>query len=68
MRINTVTLAGFRDTGLGKDCGVGITDIFMARLCTRNIVATDMKRNIIYTELVAEIVQEPDYDNTLAAF
>jgi thiol peroxidase len=39
----------------------------MAGLYARSIVVVDEKGNVVYTELVPETVQEPDYDKALAA-
>ncbi|MCU0459139.1 MAG: thiol peroxidase [Bacteroidales bacterium] len=64
---NVVTLSGFRDTGFGQAYGVDIVDGPMAGLYARTIVVIDEKGNVVYTELVPEIAQEPDYDSALAA-
>ena len=64
---NVVALSGFRDTAFGKAYGVDILDGPMAGLYARSIVVIDEKGKVVYTELVPEIVQEPDYDKTLAA-
>ena len=64
---NVVTLSGFRDSAFGKAYGVDILDGPMAGLYARSIVVIDEKGKVVYTELVPEIVQEPDYDKTLAA-
>jgi thiol peroxidase len=39
----------------------------MAGLYARSLVVIDEKGKVIYTELVPEITQEPDYDKALAA-
>lgn len=59
-------LSGFR-ADFGDAYGVGITDGPFAGLYARAIVVTDADHNVIYTELVPEIAQEPDYDSALAA-
>jgi thiol peroxidase len=64
---NVVTLSGFRDSKFGSDYGVEILDGPMAGLYARSIVVVDEKGDVVYTELVPEIVQEPDYDAALAA-
>jgi thiol peroxidase len=64
---NVTTLSGFRDTAFGKAYGVDILDGPMAGLYARSIVVIDEKGKVVYTELVPEIVQEPDYDRALAA-
>lgn len=64
---NVVALSGFRDTAFGKAYGVDILDGPMAGLYARSIVVIDEEGKVVYTELVPEIVQEPDYDKALAA-
>ncbi|MEI8225411.1 MAG: thiol peroxidase [Bacteroidota bacterium] len=63
---NVVTLSGFRDTAFGKSYGIDIIDGPLAGLYARSIVAVDEKGIVIYTQLVPEIVEEPDYDAALA--
>jgi len=64
---NVMALSGFRNGEFGKDYGVDILDGPMAGLYARSIVVVDEKGNVVYTELVPETVQEPDYDKALAA-
>lgn len=64
---NVITLSGFRDTEFGKAYGVDILDGPMAGLYARSIVVIDEKGKVVHTELVPEIVQEPDYESALAA-
>jgi thioredoxin-dependent peroxiredoxin len=64
---NVITLSGFRDTAFGKSYGVDITDGPMKGLYARSIVIIDDEGKVIYTQLVPEISQEPDYDQALAA-
>ena len=64
---NVVTLSGFRDTAFGKAYGVEIIDGPLAGLYARSIVVVDENGMVIYTQLVPEITQEPDYDKALAA-
>jgi thiol peroxidase len=63
---NVVTLSGFRDTAFGKSYGIDIVDGPLAGLYARCIVAIDEKGIVIYTQLVPEIVEEPDYNAALA--
>ncbi len=62
-----MTLSGFRDSEFGKAYGVDLVDGPMAGLYARSIVVVDEKGNVVYTELVPETVQEPDYEKALAA-
>jgi thiol peroxidase len=64
---NVITLSGFRDSAFGKAYGVDLLDGPMAGLYARSVVVVDEKGKVVYTELVPEIVQEPDYDSALAA-
>ena len=64
---NVTTLSGFRDSSFGKAYGVDIIDGPMAGLYARSIVVVDEKGKVVYTELVPETVNEPDYDKALAA-
>jgi thiol peroxidase len=65
---NVVTLSGFRDTIFGKSYGIDIIDGPFAGLYARSIVVVDEKGIVTYTQLVPEIVEEPDYDAALEAF
>jgi len=60
------TLSMMRSKQFAEDYGVLITDGPLAGLCARAVVITDADNKIIYTELVPEIVQAPDYDAALA--
>lgn len=64
---NVITLSGFRDTAFGENYGVNILDGTMRGLYARSIVVIDEEGKVIYTQLVPEISQEPDYDQALAA-
>jgi thioredoxin-dependent peroxiredoxin len=64
---NVVPLSGFRDTAFGKSYGIDIIDGTMAGLYARSIIVVDENGKVIYTQLVPEIAQEPDYDEALAA-
>jgi thiol peroxidase len=63
---NISTVSSFRST-FGKDYGVVITDGPLKGLLTRAVVVIDGKGNVVYTQLVPEITDEPDYDAALAA-
>ena len=61
------TLSIMRDRNFGKDYGVLLTDGPLKGITARAVVVLDEDNKVIYTELVPEIVQEPDYDQALAA-
>lgn len=64
---NVVTLSAFRSPEFGKDYGVELVDGPMRGLLARAVVVLDEENRILYTELVPEIAQEPDYDSAVAA-
>lgn len=61
------TLSIMRDKNFGKNYGVLLTDGPLKGITARAIVVLDGDNKVIYTELVPEIAQEPDYDQALAA-
>lgn len=62
-----VTLSAFRNPSFGKEYGVTLLDGPFEGLLARSVVILDESGRVIYTELVPEIAQEPDYDSALAA-
>ena len=54
-------------SSFGSDYGVTITDGPLAGLLSRAVVVINAAGNVVYTEQVPEIAQEPDYDSALAA-
>jgi thiol peroxidase len=64
---NVVTLSSFRNAGFGDDYGVRIVDGPLAGVFGRAVVVVDGDGTVKYTELVPEIVQEPNYDAAMAA-
>ena len=60
-------LSMMRDKNFAKEYGVLITDGPLAGLCARAVIVVDENDQVVYTELVPEIAQEPDYDRALAA-
>lgn len=63
---NVTTLSMMRDKHFAKDYGVLMTDGPLAGLTARAIVLLDESNTIVYTELVPEITQEPNYEAVLA--
>jgi len=61
-----VPLSTFRGSFL-QDYGVEMIDGAMKGLAARAIVVLDENNKVVHTELVADIVQEPDYDAAVAA-
>ena len=64
---NVITLSQMRDRSFGKDYGVEILDGPLAGLLSRAVVVLDKKDQVVYTEQVPEIGQEPNYDGALRA-
>lgn len=64
---NVISLSEMRDFEFGELFGVRIIDGPLAGLLARSIVILDEVGKVIYTELVPEIKQEPDYEQVLAA-
>lgn len=63
---NVVPASAFR-SDFGEKYGVTITDGPLAGLLARAVVVLDEKGNVVYTQLVDEITDEPDYASALAA-
>jgi thiol peroxidase len=61
------TLSWFRGPDFGKDYGVTMTDGPLAGLFARAVVVLGTDGKVLYSQLVPEIAQEPDYDKALAA-
>ena len=62
-----VPLSMMRSRNFAKDYGVLIEDGPLAGITARAIVVLDENDKVVYTELVPEIAQEPDYAAALAA-
>lgn len=64
---NVIPLSMMRDRNFAKDYGVLIQDGPMEGITARAIVVIDENDKVVYTEMVPEIAQEPDYDKAMAA-
>ena len=65
---NVVPLSDYRYTSdFGEKYGVLMTDGPLCGLLARAVVIINPEGKIIYTQLVPEIVEEPDYEAALAA-
>jgi len=60
-------LSMMRSRNFAKDYGVLIADGPFAGIAARAVVVLDANDTVVYTQLVPEIGQEPDYDAALAA-
>ena len=64
---NVIPLSMMRSTNFAKDYGVLIQDGKLAGITARAVVVLDENDKVIYTQLVPEIGEEPDYQSALAA-
>lgn len=64
---NVINLSMMRSRNFGKSYGVLIEDGPLAGVTARAVVVIDENDKIIYTQLVPEITEEPNYDAALAA-
>lgn len=64
---NVIALSMMRSRKFAKDYGVLIEDGPLAGITARALVVIDENDKVIYSELVPEIAQEPNYDAALAA-
>lgn len=62
-----ISLSMMRSKNFAKDYGVLIQDGPLAGITARAVVVLDENDKVVYTELVPEIAQEPDYDKALSA-
>jgi len=64
---NVINLSMMRSRNFAKDYGVLIVDGPLAGITARAVVVLDADNQVVYTQLVPEITQEPDYDAAMAA-
>ena len=64
---NVVPLSMMRSKNFAKDYGVLIQDGPLAGITARAVVVLDANDKVLYTELVPEIADEPNYTKALAA-
>ncbi len=63
---HVIPVSVFRHPDFGQKYGVTITDGPLAGLLSRAVVVLNEQGKVIYTEQVAELTQEPDYESALA--
>jgi thiol peroxidase len=63
---NVVNGSAFRSS-FAEDYGLLMKDGPLAGLCSRAVVVIDENGNVVYTEQVSEIADEPDYEKALSA-
>lgn len=64
---HVTNLSAFRCQKFASDYGVGIEDGPLKGLLARAVVVLDADGGVTYTQLVSEVVDEPDYDAAIAA-
>ena len=64
---NVITLSTMRGAEFMKNYGVAITDSPLGGVTARAVVVLDANDKVLYTELVPEIKNEPNYNAALAA-
>lgn len=64
---NVVNLSDFKDGNFGKSYGLDFVDGPLEGLLSRCIVIVNPEGEVSYTEQVAEIVDEPNYEAALKA-
>ncbi|QXP74128.1 thiol peroxidase [Tenacibaculum sp. AHE15PA] len=64
---NVIMLSDFATGKFGKDYGLEITNGPLANLHSRCIVIINEEGNVVYTEQVSEVVDEPNYETALKA-
>ena len=65
---NVQTLSTFRNTKkFATDFGVSIEDSSLAGLTSRAVIVLNENNEVLHSELVAEITEEPNYEAALNA-
>ena len=64
---NAITLSDFRTKYFGKNYGVTIKTGPMKGLLSRAVVVINEKGEVVYTEQIPEIIEEPNYEAALDA-
>lgn len=64
---NVVSLSEMRDRDFGEAYGMEMIDGPLKGLLARAVVVVDEQGKVVYSELVPEITQEPDYEKALQA-
>ena len=63
---NVAMLSSFR-SNFARDYGVALSDGPLAGLNARSVLVLDENNQVVYSQLVAEITEEPEYEASLAA-
>lgn len=60
-----IAASAFRSPMFGQKFGLQIVDGPLAGLLARAVIVLDQQRNVIYSDLVEEITNEPKYDKVI---
>ena len=63
---NVIPASAFRSPMFSEKYGLQIVDGPLAGLLARAVIVIDENRNVIYSDLVEEITNEPDYEGALS--
>jgi thioredoxin-dependent peroxiredoxin len=63
---NVITLSMMRSKNFAKDYGVLIEEGALAGITARALLVLDEQNKVLFSQLVPEIAQEPNYDGALA--
>ncbi|MBC8783454.1 thiol peroxidase [Pseudomonas fluorescens] len=63
---NVLSLSDFRDAHFAVDYGVSLAEGPLQGLTARAVVVLDENNNVLHSELVSEIGEEPNYEAALA--
>lgn len=63
---DVINLSDYKDGSFGKDYGLIFTNGPLDALLSRCVIVLDENGTILYTEQVAETVEEPNYEKALA--
>ncbi|MCL4141421.1 UNVERIFIED_CONTAM: hypothetical protein GTU68_006745 [Idotea baltica] len=64
---NVKTASTFRSPEFMSNFGVGMVDGPLAGLCARAVVVVNESGEVVHSQLVGEIADEPDYDAAITA-
>ena len=64
---NVKTASTFRSPDFMADYGVGMVDGPLSGLCARAVVVLNESGEVVHSQLVGEIADEPDYDAAISA-
>lgn len=65
---NVEMLSDFNTGDFGKNYGLEMLDGPLKGLHSRAVIALDENHNVIYSQQVPEITEEPDYNNAINSF